>query len=64
VNEWIEHPWEREDREIREALEKKDAEIERLKVLVNRAASSLVIWASKDSFATQELIKELRKAAE
>lgn len=35
------HPWDREDEEIRQAFAEKDAEITRLKALLSRAATAL-----------------------
>jgi len=52
---------------IRKAFKEKDAEIERLKALLTRAADALHRWASHASCPTpktDDLIEELRKAAE
>jgi hypothetical protein len=70
MNDWIEHPFDREDREIREAFARKDAEISRLKALLTRAADALDQFHGRYyviencDCAVCKLTRELRKAAQ
>jgi hypothetical protein len=61
MSDWITHPWEREDEEIRQAFAEKERQLLESKQLITELANALVndhIWYNEGD----ELIQRARKA--
>jgi hypothetical protein len=59
MSDWIEHPWDREDREMREAFAKKNAEIAYKNKLIIELADALADCGTKPYI---DLLQRAREA--